>query len=144
MKLLASGPNSIPQRFIKMARVVLVPILAELYNKCLKEKCFPDEFNLNHVIPIPKTAAPKELGNFRPISLLNVFSKIFEKLLRDKMLSFINKNNLLASQQFGFTTNTVFPPNKQQLPFMTSFWITLIINNILVQFFLILKKHLIL
>ena len=38
--------------------------------------------------------------------LLNIFSKIFEKILKDKTLNFINKNNLLASEQFGFTTNS--------------------------------------
>ena len=44
----------------------------------LKEGCFLDNVKLSHVIPIPKEP-PKELGDFRPISLLNVFSKIYEK-----------------------------------------------------------------
>ena len=74
----APGPNGISPKFIKIAKVVLVPVLTKLYNKCLKEECFPDDFKLSHVIPIPKTAAPKVLGDFRPISL-NIFSKIFEK-----------------------------------------------------------------
>ena len=62
-----------------MAKVVLVFVLTKLYNQYLKEECFPDDFNLSHVIPIPKTATPKDLGDFRPMSLLNIFSKIFEK-----------------------------------------------------------------
>ena len=85
-----------------MAKVVLIPVLTKLYNKCLKEECIPDDFKLSYIIPIPKTAAPKELGNFRLISLLDIFSKIFEKILKDKMLNLINKNNL----KFGFTTNS--------------------------------------
>ena len=102
----APGPNGIPPKFIKMTKVVLVPVLTKLHNKCLEKECFPDDFKLSHVIPIHKTAAPKELDDFWPISLLNIFIKIFKKILKDKMLNFINKNNLLASEQFGFTTNS--------------------------------------
>ena len=102
----ASGPNGIVPKFIKMAKVVLVLVFTKLYNECLVEECFLDNFTLSHVISIPKTAAHKELGDFRPISLLNIFSKIFEKILKDKMLNFINKNNMLTSEQFGFTTNS--------------------------------------
>ena len=42
-----------------MAKVVLVPFLTKLCNKCLIEECFPDDFKLSHVIPIPNTAAPR-------------------------------------------------------------------------------------
>ena len=73
----AAGPEGITPKFIKMAKVVLVPVLTKLYNKCLEEKCFPDDFKLSHVIPILKTAAPKELDDFRLIFLRNIFSKIF-------------------------------------------------------------------
>ena len=49
----APGPDGIPPKFIKMAKAVLVPVLTKLYNKCLKEKCFMDDFKLSHIIPIP-------------------------------------------------------------------------------------------
>ena len=101
----APGSDGIPAKFIKKTKVVLAPVLTKLYNKCLKEECFPDDFKLRHVILIPETATPKELGDFRLISLLNIFSKIFE-IPKNKMLNFINKNILLTSDQFGFTTNS--------------------------------------
>ena len=65
----APGPDGIPPKFIKMAKIVLVPVFTKLYNKCLEEECFPDDFKLSHVILFPKTAALKELGDFRSISL---------------------------------------------------------------------------
>ena len=102
----APGPDVITSKFITMAKIVLVPVLTKLYNKCIKEECFPDDFKLSNVIPISKTAASKDLGDFRPISHLNIFSKIFKKILKDEMFNFINKNILLESEQFGFTTNS--------------------------------------
>ena len=69
----APGIDGISSKFVKMAGVVLTPIFTKLYNKCLQQECFPDEFKVGPVIPIPKTLTPKELGEFRPISLLNLF-----------------------------------------------------------------------
>ena len=55
-----------------------------------------------YVIPIPKPLSPKSLDDFRPISLLSVFSNLLEQILRNKMLKFIDKNNIFNSCQFGF------------------------------------------
>ena len=63
----APGIDGISPKFIKMAKVALAPILTKLYNKCLQQECFPDDFKVGQVIPISKTLAPKELGEFRPI-----------------------------------------------------------------------------
>ena len=49
----APVPDGIPPKFIKLAKKVFVPVLTKLYNKCLKEECFPDDFKLSHGIPIP-------------------------------------------------------------------------------------------
>ena len=102
----APGIDGISPKFVKMARVVLTPILTKLYNKCLQQECFPDEFKVDQVIPIPKTLTLKELGEFRPISLLNLFSKFFEKVLRTKIMDFIDKYNILSPERFGFTANS--------------------------------------
>ena len=55
----APGPDGIPPKFIKMVIIVLVPVLTKLYNKCLEEKCFPDDFKISNVIPILKQLHPK-------------------------------------------------------------------------------------
>ena len=60
----APGPDGIPPKFIEMTKIVLVSVLTKLYNKCLKEECFPDDLKLSYVIPIPKLAAPKEYPRF--------------------------------------------------------------------------------
>ena len=92
----APGIDGISPKFMKIARVALAPILIKLHNKCSQQKCFPDEFKEGQVIPIPKTLAPKEFGEFRPITLLYLFSKVFQKVLKSKFMDFIGKYNILA------------------------------------------------
>ena len=72
----------------------------------MQQECFSDDFKVGQVIPIPKTFAPKELGEFRPITLLNLFSKVFEEVLKSKFMDCIGKYNILALEQFGFTANS--------------------------------------
>ena len=76
--------DAIPPKFVKKAKIFLTSLLTKLDNKYLIQKFFPDVFKVSQVIPIPKTATPKELGDFRPISLLNIFSKIFSKNFKRK------------------------------------------------------------
>ena len=59
-----------------------------------------------YVVPIVKVSSPKSLGDFRPISLLCVFSKMFEKIIETNMTKFVNKNNILTPSQFGFRENS--------------------------------------
>ena len=63
------------------------------------------DFEVAYVIPIPTTLSPKSPDEFCPISLLSVFSKLFEQILKNNLLEFIDKNNILTSFQFGFKAN---------------------------------------
>ena len=90
---------------MKLAKCILSPYLANLFNKCINQNIFPFDFKIAYVIPIPKTSPPKSFDEFRPISLPSVFSKLFEKILEKKMSKFIAKNNILMPFQFGFREN---------------------------------------
>jgi len=48
----------------------------------------------------------ENVANYRPISLLTSFSKIFERIIYDRLLNHIEKNNILAVEQFGFRTSS--------------------------------------
>ena len=52
-----------------------------------------------------KQLLQRNLGDFRSISLLNIFSKILEKILKNKIMEFIDNNNILSSNQYGFRAN---------------------------------------
>ena len=58
------------------------------------------------VISITKNASPKTLSDFCPISLLPMISKMFEKIIAQRMMNYFNKNNILSASPFGFRTNS--------------------------------------
>ena len=98
----AQGIDEIPSKFVKMSNGILSPVLAKLFNKCIKLETFPDSFKIAYAVPVAKVPSPKSLGDFRLISLLSVFSKAFEKIVETNMTKFVNKNSILTSSQFGF------------------------------------------
>ena len=102
----APGSDEIPSKFIKLSKCILAPLLSKLFNKCIKQEIFPDPFKLAYVIPIPKVSNPKSLDDLRPISLLPVFAKIFEKILERNVTKFLNKNDIITPSQFGFRINS--------------------------------------
>ena len=103
-----------------------------------RSRIFPFDFKIAYVIPIPKTSSPKSLDEFRPISLLSVFSKPFEKILEKKMSIFIAKKYILTPFQFVFREN-----NSTELA-ITTFYDKLLKNldenTITCSIFLDLKK----
>ena len=72
----ASGPDRIPVVVLKNCEQELSYILAELFNKCLKESCFPDCWKVSSVVPVFKNAWERSTAkNHCPASLLSVVSK---------------------------------------------------------------------
>lgn len=81
---------------------ILCPFLAKLYNKCFYSGIYPTDFKIARVIPLFKSGNANDVANFRPISTLPIFSKIFEKLLHSRLNHFITVNNILTPHQYGF------------------------------------------
>lgn len=81
--------------------VILIP-LTNLVNLCVDNSVFPDCLKLARVIPIYKKGAAEDPANYRPISILPVFSKIMEKILCKQLTTYFESNNLLHSSQYGF------------------------------------------
>ena len=89
-------------RAIKLVCHQISPLLATLLNDCMYSGIFPDELKIARVIPLYKGGKTHVLSNYRPISILPLFSKIFEKLIYNRLYTFIDKNNILYNKQFGF------------------------------------------
>ena len=99
----ASGPDCIPVVVLKNCEPELSYILAELFSKCLKESCFPDSWKVSSVIPVFKNVGERSKAkNYRPVSLLSVVSKVFEKLVNDRIVDHPEKCGLFSDFQYGF------------------------------------------
>jgi hypothetical protein len=76
--------------------------LADICNVSFASGIFPDRLKIAKVKPLYKKGNTGEFQNYRPISLSSVFSKIVEKLMYNRLMSFITKNNILNDAQHGF------------------------------------------
>ena len=81
---------------------LLSPHIMVLYNLSVDKQCYPKRLKVARVLPGYKSGPKDDIDNYRPISNLPVFSKIFEKLTLSRMLPFIDKHGLLSDSQYGF------------------------------------------
>ena len=96
------GIENIPIKFIKMSAEYTSSVLADRYNKCMQEGVFPSKLKIAKVTPIFKNGCRYTASNYRPISVLSPFSKIFEKIIYNRLNSYFSNHNILTNEQFGF------------------------------------------
>ena len=91
----ACVPYFIPMVVLKNCVPELSYILAELFNKCLKESCFPDCWKVSSVVPVFKNVRERSTAkNYCPFNLLSVVSKVFEKLVINRIVDHLENCNL--------------------------------------------------
>ena len=94
--------NEIPTHILKLCKNSLSPYLVQIFNLCIREGTYPQSLKCAQVVPIYK-GGPKDLcTNYRPISLLSPINKIFEKLIYSRLYTYLEKNSMLSSHQYGF------------------------------------------
>ena len=101
----ASGPDFIPVVVLRNCKPELSYILPELFNRYLKEYCFPDCWKISSVGPVFKNVGKRSTAkNYRPVSLLSV-SKFFEKLVNNRIVGHLEKCGLFSDFQYGFRSS---------------------------------------
>ena len=99
----ASGPDCIALMVLKNCEAELSYILAVLFNMSLKESCFPVCWKVSSVVLVFKNVAERSTAkNYCPISLLSVVSKVFGKLLNNRIVDHLEKSGLFSDFQYGF------------------------------------------
>ena len=102
----ASGPDCIPVVVLKNCEPELSYILAKHFNNCLKESCFPDCWKVSSVVPVFKNVGERSTAkNYRSVSLLSVVSKVFEKLVNNRIVEHLEKCGLFSDFQYGFRSS---------------------------------------
>lgn len=77
-------------------------VLTNIINSSFVTGTFPSQMKIAKVVPIHKSGPKTEVSNYRPISLLSSFSKIFEKLMHKRVSNFLEEKQLLHDMQYGF------------------------------------------
>lgn len=98
----ASGIDGISSKAIKCVKNVIIVELTKCINKCLEAGIFPDSLKLAKVTPVFKSGSKSDPGNYRPISVLPILSKIFEKIIYNRLVEYLNSINFLSEKQYGF------------------------------------------
>ncbi len=120
MNVNKSSPSDIPKiKFLKISVEVIAPVLTKIFNLCITKGFFPDNLKLAEVVPIYKSGSKSNVINYRPISLLSPFSKIFESHIYNNLIKYFDRHKLLYRHQFGFREKS-----------STEFAVTQILDNI--------------
>ena len=98
----STGFDCIPIKYVKMVADILASPLTHIINNSIRNNMFPTEWKTARVCPIPKVKFPVELKDYRPISVLPVLSKVFEKIILKQLLTFIDSNNIYSPNQSGY------------------------------------------
>jgi len=98
----AVGFDGISVKILKLVIDSIISPLTYIYNLSIKNGIFPEKLKLAIIKPIYKNGDKTCINNYRPISMLSNFSKILEKIVKNRLITFLEKHELLSKQQFGF------------------------------------------
>ena len=98
----SSGHDQIVSQIAKTSIDNVAEPLAEIINCSLETGIVPDKLKIAKVIPVYKAGAKNEFSNYRPVSILPFFSKIFEKIVYTRLINYLNKEGILTPGQYGF------------------------------------------
>ena len=96
------GVDGIPPKLLKEIVEQISTPLAKLFNLSLEEGIVPSEWKEANITPLFKKGSRKKPENYRPVSLTSVICKLLETLIRDHMVEFLVKHNLINTSQHGF------------------------------------------
>ena len=104
-KDVATGPDDIPSKIIKLTKTIISPYITKIINISYETKTFPDILKKAIIKPIHKKDDKNDISNYRPISILTVISKIFERAALNQLLKYFEKNCLISALQHAYQKN---------------------------------------
>ena len=98
----ATGLDNIGIKLLKAGINEVTPHITDICNLSIDTGIFPDNWKKARVVPIFKSGDPNDFGNYRPISVLPICSKIIERHVYDHYYEYLTRHHLLLDQQSGF------------------------------------------
>jgi hypothetical protein len=96
------GEDGLPVKFLMLCLDSILPVLEHIFNFSLQSGTFPSIWKMANVKPIPKVASPLHCKDFRPVSILCVLAKAFEKIVHTQTLQYLEDRNIMNPLQSGF------------------------------------------
>ena len=101
----ATGLDGLPARFVIDSADIICKPLTHIINLSIQSGVFPCDMKKAKITPIYKKKAKTDAGNYRPVSILNIISKIIEKIACEQLTGYLDSNNLLYELQSGFRSS---------------------------------------
>jgi hypothetical protein len=98
----SSDCNHISMKLVKFVIYEIAVPLAHIFQRSIETGVFPEKFKKSRVVPIFKCGDVRNCDNYRPIALVNTFSKILEKMVATDLYNHLDINNLIYKHQYGF------------------------------------------
>ena len=98
----SAGVDNLPPGYLKDIFDSIALPFTHILNLSLENGEVPYDFKIAKITPLFKSGSTKELGNYRPISVLPIMSKILEKIVHKQLIDYLEKNHMLSNSQFGF------------------------------------------
>ena len=102
LKDASAGLDDLSTKLVKTILPIILPELTYLVNLCITQNTFPDIYKTAIITPVFKAGSRKQFANYRPISVLTIFSKVLETIMYQQLLFFISDNNIIYENQFCF------------------------------------------
>ena len=98
----ATGYDRLSVRILRIALPFIIDIITDIINVAIAECSFPSQWKIAVVTPLHKGGNPNTLTNYRPISVLPILSKIYEKHILSALHLHLDKHNIISNSQSGF------------------------------------------
>ena len=101
----AAGFDNVPVDIVKKSADIISQPLTHIINLSIQTGSVPDQMKIARVIPIFKSGDEALFSNYRPVSVLPVFSKLLEKAVYNRIMKYLTQHNILFNNQYGFRKN---------------------------------------
>ena len=98
----AAGYDDLPLGLLNDSATVTSAPLTHIINLLFRSGVFPSDSKIVKIWPLYKNGATVQFGNYRPISILPVISKVPDKIIRNRLVDYLSESKLLSKRQFGF------------------------------------------
>lgn len=101
----STGYDGISTKILKTVSCNISPVLSHIMNLCIFNGVFPEKLKLTVIKPIFKKDDKYDMNCYRPIALIPILSKVFEKVIHNSIYNYFERNNLFTEEQVGFRKN---------------------------------------